>query len=128
MTVVDASVLIAHLDSNDAHNQRAAQILERVVPGGIGASPLTLAEVLVVPARAGQLDRVMSALTALKVELIPLPPDAPERLALLRASTNLKLPDCCVLLAATTSRSDIASIDERLVTEAMQLGLSTISV
>lgn len=45
--------------------------------------------------------------------------DAPTRLALLRAGTGLKLPDCCVLLAAEQTRGTIATFDGRLTAAAV---------
>ncbi|MBX7159281.1 MAG: type II toxin-antitoxin system VapC family toxin [Acidimicrobiia bacterium] len=123
MIVLDASVLIAHLDGDDRHHDRATELLMAAADGGLGASPITLAEVLVGPARAGLLEQANSALHTLGVATIPVAEDAPVRLALLRARTRLKLPDCCVLLAAETTRSEIATFDNHLVRAATELGL-----
>lgn len=127
MIILDASVLIAHLDADDVHNERAAQLLEKAAPDGLGASPLTLAEVLVAPARAGRLDQALAAIKTLGVATVTLTPDAPERLARLRAVTNLTLPDCCVLFAAASADAIVASFDERLIAEAEKLGLSILA-
>lgn len=127
MIVLDASVLIAHLDFEDVHNERAAQLLQKVAPDGLSASPLSLAEVLVAPARAGRLELALHTIEALGVATVALTPDAPERLARLRALTNLKLPDCCVLMAASSAHATVASFDERLLAGAKQLGLSTMT-
>jgi predicted nucleic acid-binding protein len=89
----------------------------------LGASPLSLAEVLVGPARAGQLDRANAALNQLEVTSVGLEDDAPERLAIMRASTNLKLPDCCVVLAAEQTHGTLATFDDRLSTTARERGL-----
>ena len=49
--------------------------------------------------------------------------DAAARLALLRAETRLKLPDCCVLLAAEDAEADaVLSLDDRVVTAAREAG------
>jgi len=82
-----------------------------------------LAEVLVGPARADKLGTVQSALHDLDVMTIPLADDAPTRLATLRASTRLRLPDCCVLLAAETAGAAVATFDERLARSAAGLSL-----
>jgi predicted nucleic acid-binding protein len=50
--VVEASVLIAHLDERDALHSRAGEALDRSTSEPLGCSPITLAEVLVGPARA----------------------------------------------------------------------------
>lgn len=122
MIVLDASVLIAHLDGNDRHHDRATALLVAAEREALAASPITLGEVLVGPARAGILDRATAAMDLLAISSVPLPADAPTRLALLRAGIGLKLPDCCVLLAAETSRAAVATFDDRLGTAATQLG------
>ncbi len=122
MIVLDASVLIAHLDAADAHHERATALLAGSADEPLGASPLTLAEVLVAPARAGQLDRATAALSQLGATAIGLDEDASARLAVLRAGTSLKLPDCCVLLAAEQTHAVVAAFDERLAATASERG------
>ncbi len=118
MIVLDASVLIAHLDASDVHHDRAGELFLDLAGEPIGASPLTLAEVLVGPARAGQLDRGTALLRQLDVASVPLDDDAPARLAAMRAGTNLKLPDCCVLLVADQTHGAVATFDDRLANAA----------
>ncbi len=122
MIVLDASVLIAHLDATDVHHDRAGVLLLDVAGEPIGASSLTLAEVLVGPARAGQLDRGNALLHQLSVGSVHLDDDAPARLAVLRAGTSLKLPDCCVLLAAEQTHGAVATFDDRLANAATEHG------
>jgi predicted nucleic acid-binding protein len=119
--VLDASVLIAHFDDTDAHHERAHRILHAGVQHQLAVSQITLAQVLVAPARAGKLELVGTGLRRLKVQRVTLGEDAPERLALLRAETGLKLPDCCVLLAAEQVEARlIATFDDRLAKAAME--------
>jgi len=113
--VLDASVLIAYLDGDDSHHMAAESLLAEAVDDDLGVNPLTLAEVLVVPARAGRLEPTQGALRDLEVDELPFPPDTAVRLARLRAGTGLKMPDCCVLLAAEDAAATIASFDDRLV-------------
>lgn len=120
--MLDASILIAHLDANDVHHERAGELLLEVVDDALGASPITLAEVLVGPARAGQLDRGTAMLHQLEVTSVGLDEDAPTRLAALRAGTSLKLPDCCVLLAAEQTHGTVATFDDRLANAASAHG------
>jgi len=120
--VVDASVLIAHLDADDAHHERAQAVLLGAADEPLGASPLSLAEVLVGPAGAGQVGHAIAAVRQLQVETVVLPEDAPERLALLRADTGLKLPNCCVLLAARQVHGEVATFDDRLAAVARAQG------
>lgn len=123
MIVVDAGVLIAHLDASDAHHERATELLLAAVDEQLAASPLTLAEVLVGPARAGRMTAAQAAIDDLQIQAVPFDNDAPGRLATLRAQTKLRLPDCCVLLAADITRAAVATFDLRLADAATQLGL-----
>jgi predicted nucleic acid-binding protein len=117
--VIDASVLIAHLDENDALHERAIDALLNAADQPLGCSPITLAEVLVGPARAGRLRDAREAISDLGVTEVPLGEDAPARLAALRSETALKLPDCCVLLAAEdASAQAILTFDDRLARSA----------
>lgn len=122
MIVLDASVLIAHLDSTDVHHERARSLLLDVVEEQLVASHLTLAEVLVGPARTGRLERAASALRRLAVTAIPFDDDDPPRLAAMRADSGLRLPDCCVLLVAQKTRSRLATFDQQLARAARERG------
>ncbi len=124
MIVLDASVLIAHLDRRDVHHALATERLGALADQPLGASSITLAEVLVGPTRAGRATDARAALHTLGVEELSLPPDAAERLAALRADTSLKLPDCCVLLAAETVGGAVLAFDGRLAREAARRGLT----
>jgi predicted nucleic acid-binding protein len=113
--VVDASVLIAHLDENDALHDRAVDALIASAEQPLGCSPITLAEVLVGPAHADRLPDARAAVADLGIVEIALGDDAAARLAMLRAETALKMPDCCVLLATEDAPADaILTFDDRL--------------
>ena len=85
----------------DAHHHAAAeQLLGHAVDDDLAVNSLTLAEVLVAPVRHERLQPLMAALHELEVQELPFPADTALRLAQLRASTGLKMPDCCVILAA----------------------------
>jgi len=124
MIVLDASVLIAHLDPRDAFHDAAGERLLDVANQPFGASTITLAEALVAPLRTGTLRTTRAALDALEVEELPLPRGAAERLAALRTETALKLPDCCVLLAAEDANGAVLTFDERLARAAAERGLT----
>jgi predicted nucleic acid-binding protein len=112
--VLDASVLIGFLDSEDTHHAAAQQLLAQAIDDDLAVNSLTLAEVLVAPVREDRVAPVMAALHALEVQELPFPADAALRLAKLRAATGLKMPDCCVLLAAEDAAARVASFDEQL--------------
>ncbi len=124
MIVLDASVLIGYLDGNDAHHDTAEALLVAAVDDDLAVSSLTLAEVLVAPARDERLDAVVDVMRALEVEQLNPPADAAPRLAQLRVATGLRMPDCCVLLAATDADATVASFDQRLLQAATGQGLS----
>ena len=125
MIVLDASVLIAHLDGGDRHHARAQRLLEASSEEPLGASPITLAETLVAPARVGRLTDAEAALQRLGVDELALGENASSRLAQLRAEVGLKLPDCCVLLAVQQHEASVASFDSDLLAAARKLGLAT---
>ena len=123
MIVLDASVLIAYLDAEDAHHHKAESLLAREIDDEFAANPLTLAEVLVGPSRTGRLEAARSVLRDLEVGEQPFPADTAVRLAQLRADTGLRMPDCCVLLAAQDAGARVAAFDDRLIRGAEELGL-----
>jgi len=124
--VLDASVLIAYLDSDDNHHVAAEALLVGAIDDDLGANPLTLAEVLVVPARDGRLESAQTVLRELEVDELPFPRDTAVRLAQLRASTGLTMPDCCVLLAAEDAGAAVASFDDRLARTAEDRNLTVL--
>jgi predicted nucleic acid-binding protein len=111
LIVVDASVLIGWLDDSDAHHVEAIDVLAAVEQFVV--HPLTLAEVLVHPARIGLETDVMARLEAIGMVVSNEPLD-PVSLAKLRATTKLKMPDCVVLACANVHGLDLASFDDSL--------------
>lgn len=125
MIVLDASVLIAHLDAGDRHHVEARRLLDESAGEPLAASAITLAETLVAPARSGRLTEAEAALRQLGVEELAIGVDSPGRLATLRAGTGLKMPDCCVLLAALDHQATLGSFDSSLLSAAHELELTT---
>jgi predicted nucleic acid-binding protein len=124
--VFDASVLIAYLDGDDDLHVDAETLLAAAIDDDFGANSLTLAEVLVVPAQTGHIESVQAALHELEINELAFPPDIAVRLAELRVSTGLKMPDCCVLLAAEDRHATVASFDDRLVQAAEDHNLAVL--
>jgi hypothetical protein len=102
-------------------------LLEAISDEPWGASAITLAEALVTPARLGHLEEVETALVGLDVQEVPLGGAAPGRLAEMRAEVGLKLPDCCVLLAAQNNEAPLATFDTDLISAAQKLGVEVVS-
>ena len=122
MIVLDASVLIGHLDPADVHHPRATELLLANEREEFAASPVTLAEVLVGPVRAGLAATAQASLLRLRVTTVPFPEDGPIRLAQLRVQTGLRLADCCVLLAAAGGLATVLTFDSALAAAAQRLG------
>ena len=56
-----------------------------------------------------------------------MPRDAAVQLAELRVESGLKMPDCCVLLAAITCHGAVATVDNRLANVATARHIRTLS-
>lgn len=122
-TVVDASVLIAHLSAGDTHHEAATRTLLQAAPNSLLIHTITLAEVLVGGVRVGRGAQMRADVCAAGIRLAASDDDEPLRLAELRATTNLKLPDCCVLDAAASNRAWLATFDRALGMAAGRLGV-----
>jgi predicted nucleic acid-binding protein len=123
---LDAVVLIALLDASDAHHDAAFDVLTTHADEELVISPINLAEILVRAAQRGREMELMADVDAIGVRVVPLPDDAPLRLARLRASTGIKMPDCCALLTAEQTGSRLASFDDKLRTAALGRGIALV--
>jgi predicted nucleic acid-binding protein len=123
--VLDASVLIAHFEPADVHHDLATGLLLEHQAEEFAASVISLAEIYVGAARSNRMGDVEHALARLKVAAVPLHATAARRLAAIRAATNLKLPDCCVIHAAEQHNATVATFDSALADQARRLSLST---
>lgn len=124
--MLDASVVIAHFAVNDAHHDEATDLLLRVAAERLIMHPLTVAEILVRPAGDGREVRQLERLGAMRIETWTMDADAPLRLARLRASATLPMPDCCVVDLALQVRASIATFDDRLARVAAGLAIDVI--
>lgn len=120
--VLDASVMIAILDADDAHFAAARDLFRANASQRLVAHRLTLAEALIQATRAQRGATVASALSGLGVERHS-ELDDPLELAEIRVRTGLKMPDCCVLGTAVRERASLATFDSRLADAARSLGV-----
>lgn len=127
MIILDASVVIALLDANDAHHARAVELFHDRAPDGFSMHSLTMAEVLVGAAHAGRANARFAQLASVGIVVAEQRADEPVALAELRASSGLRMPDCCVLVAALQSASSLATFDDRLSRAATKAGLAVVS-
>ncbi len=123
MIVIDASILIAHLDPTDAHHTAATALLRDTIDEDRGMSVLTIAECLVRPVRAGVAATVERALDRLEIAALSLDADQARQLAETRAQTGLRMPDAVVIHAALTRGGGVASADAGLRDAARACGL-----
>ncbi|MGL5830102.1 MAG: type II toxin-antitoxin system VapC family toxin [Angustibacter sp.] len=123
MILLDASVLIAQFSAADIHHRRAQRILLASGTQPLFVSCITLAKVLVTPTKSGRLAEIVEDIGALGIKELPLPLDSAKLLAKVRASTALKLPDCCVILMAQQANAAIATFDEKLAIAAEECGI-----
>jgi len=123
--VLDVTTLIAYLDDTDPNHLAATTLLGQQAASPFATSALTLAETLVRPVSSGTSDRVLDILVSqLEITTVPIMGNEAARLAEIRAHTGLKMPDCCVLLAAErVSASKLATFDARLARAAADRGL-----
>ncbi len=126
MIALDASVVIALLDSSDVHHSRAVSLMGSHASDGFLVHAITLAEVLVGAVRSGRGAQRQAELSAIGVAVAENNPDEPLFLAELRATTGLPMPDCCVLSVALRAESPIATFDARLGRAAAEAGLTVV--
>ena len=116
LAVVDASVLIATIDTQDRHHERATSELKAARQRHTLALPaVAFSEALVVPYRTSQAEgrNVEGGLRRLgRVE--PVTDGIASRAAQLRASRQIELPDALILATAVELRAqEILTFDER---------------
>ena len=128
MIILDATFLIAFLDEHDPHHRDSKDLIEANFVEGFAVSAVTLAEVLVHPAKAGKEDRALSSIRRLGVKTIGVEPDGGMSIAHLRANHAIRMPDALVLHCALSTGSRIATSDRGLKTAAHEAGLGTVEV
>lgn len=120
--ILDANVVIALLNPEDAHHSRAAGLLVEVPEEDLHIPAVTLGEALVWHVRAGTGERALEVLEDLGLSVIESKED-PLALARVRAESGLRMPDCIVLHHALTRGEALATMDERLARAGLERGL-----
>lgn len=124
MITLDASLVIAHLYPQDPHHETATGYLRASADEGFLIHSLNLAEVLVGGVRVGRGQEMLTDLEAIGLRVADRQDGEALRLATLRATSGLKLPDCCALDAALTTASTLATFDDALAKAARQYHVS----
>jgi PIN domain nuclease of toxin-antitoxin system len=112
--VLDASVLIAYLNTLDAHHASAVARLRRASGDECIVIASVLAEILVHPYRVGPdaVSEVEAALSALRMVVHPIDASLARRAADLRASnTRLRLGDALVIAAGDALDAEVVTAD-----------------
>lgn len=114
MIVLDAGILIAFLDRNDVHFDRALEIMSRSDDAPFVVHAMNLAEALVGPARNGRSQEARDDLYRVGVVVADLGDDEALILAEARARHGLKMPDTCALATALHEGVRLETFDQRL--------------
>ena len=115
--ILDASVVIALLDTADAHHERAVDDVEAADISGhkLLAPASAYSEALVAFARDDRTEDARGAIFAMGIEVTPLTMEIAEQAAVLRARhERLRLPDAIVLATAHQLSAELLSYDARL--------------
>jgi predicted nucleic acid-binding protein len=114
LIVLDASVVIAHLDGADALHSAATKALNDYADDDLRLPASAYAECLVDPAVKGQVTKARGEIDALRLAIVPIDGAIAERSAALRADRrSLRLPDAFVLAAAEELDADVVLTGDR---------------
>lgn len=126
MITLDASLVIAHLQSHDPNHLAATRLLRERAGEPFLMHGINLAEVLVGGVRVGRGRELLADLVAIGVQVADRDEQEPMRLAVHRAETGLKLPECCALDVALASQSTLGTLDARLAAVARSRHLEVV--
>lgn len=118
MITLDASMVIAHLYPQDPHHETASEFLRASTDEEFIIHSLNLAEVLVGAVKVGRGQEMLTDVEAIGIRVADRQDGEALRLANLRATSGLKLPDCCALDTALTTASTLATFDDALAAAA----------
>ena len=127
VVVLDASALIALVSSRDPHHKWALEMFSDTASFDLQMTALSQAEALVHPARNGKLDKFLKTFSALELVVTSFDSSDASKLATLRATTTLKMPDACVLHQAMKVKGYIATTDNQLAQVAKSKGVGVFS-
>jgi predicted nucleic acid-binding protein len=126
--VVDANIVIAASSPGHAHHTAAQRIVIEHGAEGMFLHSLTLAEVLVGPARAGEEADARRLLDTAGFQLAPEGDPSPEALARVPATAALNMPDACVPAMAEDLAAPLATFGQRLACEARVRGAEVLGL
>jgi predicted nucleic acid-binding protein len=121
--ILDASVLIGLLDTEDSHHDRAADEVDQAdrADHHLLTPASAYGEALIAFARAGRIKDAREAIAGMGITIVPLTAPLAERAAEIRARhDSLRLPDALVLATAHEHDGALLTYDERLARTARQ--------
>ena len=124
MIALDAGAVIAAWDATDAHHESARMLFLSHARSVI--HPVTLGEALVQAVRRDRELWARDEIAALGIRQLTLADDHPFELARARASTSLRMPDVCALVAAEARGLPLATFDRRLAEVARSRGVTVL--
>lgn len=124
MIVLDAGILIAVWNRSDAHYDLARSVLE--TSDSAVMHSVNLGEALVYSLRQGHEARARAGLEVLRIRVADPSPDEAFSLARARATTGLRMPDCCALVTAEQLGLPLATADRRLAAVARSRGVTVL--
>jgi predicted nucleic acid-binding protein len=114
LIVLDASVVIAHLDSSDALHDAATSALLEHAEDDLRLPASAYAETLIDPTARGRLEEARERIAAMELLVVPLDETIAERAASVRVRhRGLRLPDALVLATAQELGADIVLTGDR---------------
>lgn len=125
MIVLDAGVLIGHLQVDDPFHDAATGFLEENEELEWGASAMTVAECLVHAIRGGNGVGMLGSIDRLNILQWEVAPADALGLAEVRATSGLKMPDAIVLYTALVHGAELVTTDQTLARAAEGKGLVT---
>lgn len=114
LIVLDASVLIAQLDPEDALHSRVKAALHELERDDFVLPASALSETLVLPARTGRAAQVRAQIDRLRIRIEPLDGQIAEGAAELRGRHRaLRLPDALVVATGNVLDADVILTADR---------------
>jgi len=121
---LDAGVLIAMLDGKDSHHDWATRFLVDHCDADFVMPALTYAECLVRPTQKSAADAFLVSIAGLGLEIVDATAASAMQIALIRATTKLRMPDAVVVATSVMKGSALATTDQTLAKAAAQQSLA----
>jgi predicted nucleic acid-binding protein len=123
MIVLDAGILIAFANPDDAHHRGATRFLGEFSGEPFSVTPVTLAEALIHPVRGDIVGETLKALSPLELHVTEVHEADAAALARVLAATGLKMPDALVIHTAERFGGSVVTTEARMAAAAESRGL-----